>query len=517
MLPSRVLHLSEDISFFNELSSSLKQEHEDIQVTSVPSPLRALGSLRLQLPDVFVIDLEVEGLESELEAIIESSIQNSCRLVFYSEGTAKNSLLYAYQSKTNFDFVPACSVPNLKSKILDKKDASMELEPGMVCFDEDDTKGTDSSSPGAENETIINERGEKLPSLDSLLLRMLETHGSDLHLSDGSKPRIRIYGSLTLVEEAPVLKGGDVERIVAPALGPKRLAEFEELPELDFSYSIPGRSRFRVNVFRQRGTTGAVFRTIPYGIPKMEELGLPEITREFADRPRGIVLVTGPTGSGKSTTLASMVDYINETKPLHIITLEDPIEFMHRNKKALVNQREIGEDTASFNSALKYVLRQDPDVILIGELRDLETISAAITAAETGHLVFGTLHTVGGPETIDRIIDVFPPAQQNQIRTQLSNVLVGVFSQILCPKADGNGRVLAYEVMAGVSAIANLIREGKTHQMSSIIQAGSAHGMTSLDQNLRKLVADGSITPAVAYEKAQDQKSMAEQLGYKPE
>lgn len=510
MSPSRVLFLSSNTSFFEEFSQALKSQHEDIEITAVPSPLRALGSVRMLLPDVFVIDLGVKELEPILPTLVETATNNNTRLIFFNSGTSGESLLKGFPQETYLEFIPVPTSKALCSAVLSEPGTSVS----MPSLDEIETPEGEAAPQEAE---VLSEEGHKLPSLDSLLILMLESHGSDLHLSDGSKPRIRIHGSLNIVEQAPRLMGGDVERIIAPALDERRMSEFRKNSELDFSYSIPGRSRFRVNIFRQRGTTGAVFRTIPFGIPSMEALGLPEVAREFADRPRGIVLVTGPTGSGKSTTLASMIDYINETKPLHIITLEDPIEFMHRNKKALVNQREIGEDTNSFKDALKYVLRQDPDVILIGELRDLETISAAITAAETGHLVFGTLHTIGGPETIDRIIDVFPPAQQNQIRTQLSNVLVGVLSQILCPRADGSGRIMASEIMTGVPAIANLIREGKTHQMSSIIQAGANTGMITLDQSLRKLVKKGLITPSVAYEKSQDPKTMAEQLDYKPE
>lgn len=496
-----VLFLSSNFRLFDEFSEGLKKQDENIKATSVPSPLRTLGSLSMICPDTLVIDLSVRGLDTELKKIVEAASKNEMRLLFFNSETSGSSLLKMLDEE--HEFVSSNTAAALINSVL--VNAPEDMIPKL------DSVYTDAP------QTVTTEDGKELPSLDSLLILLLESAGSDLHLSDGSKPRIRIHGSLNEVADAPRLMSGDVDAIIAPALDERRAKIFAESNELDFSYSIPGRSRFRVNIFKQRGSTGAVFRTIPFGIPSMETLGLPEAAREFAERPRGIVLVTGPTGSGKSTTLASMIDYINENKPLHIITLEDPIEFMHRNKKALVNQREVGEDTSSFNAALKYVLRQDPDVILIGELRDLETISAAITAAETGHLVFGTLHTVGGPETIDRIIDVFPPAQQNQIKTQLSNVLVGVLSQILCPKADGSGRVMAAEVMAGVPAIANLIREGKTHQMASIIQAGSQHGMMTLDQSLRKLAKKGVITPAVAYEKAQDPKTMAEQLDYKPE
>ncbi|HZL04616.1 MAG TPA: type IV pilus twitching motility protein PilT, partial [Coriobacteriia bacterium] len=300
---------------------------------------------------------------------------------------------------------------------------------------------------------------------------------------------------------------------VLSMLSEEQRKRFETELELDFAYSIPGVSRFRANVFQQRNSLGAVFRVIPLQIPTIEQLGLPKVCTYLADRPRGLVLVTGPTGSGKSTTLAAMIDHINNTRPVHIMTLEDPIEFMHRNKKALINQREVGEDTRSFASALKRVLRQDPDVILVGEMRDLETISAAITAAETGHLVLATLHTTGGPATIDRIIDVFPPHQQQQVRMQLSVTMEGILSQVLLRSTDGKSRVMAMEIMLGVPAISNLIREGKTHQMPTIIQGGQSVGMQTLDQSLKALVQGGQITYEEAMSKAQEPHELASLLG----
>jgi twitching motility protein PilT len=296
-------------------------------------------------------------------------------------------------------------------------------------------------------------------------------------------------------------------------LSEEQRRRFETELELDFAYSIPGLSRFRTNIFQQRNSMGAVFRVIPLRIPTLDELSLPRVCRFLAERPRGLVLVTGPTGSGKSTTLAAMINHINETRPLHIITLEDPIEFMHRNKKAYVNQREVGEDTHSFASALKRVLRQDPDVILVGEMRDLETISAALTAAETGHLVLATLHTTGGPETVDRIIDVFPPHQQQQVRMQLSTCLEGVLSQTLLRSTDGKSRVMAMEIMLGIPAISNLIREGKTHQMPTIIQGGASMGMQTLDQHLKALLTAGKITYEEAIQKAKEPRELAQMVG----
>ncbi|MGB4593144.1 MAG: type IV pilus twitching motility protein PilT, partial [Coriobacteriia bacterium] len=353
------------------------------------------------------------------------------------------------------------------------------------------------------------------PHIDDLLRLMIERGGSDLHITVGSPPGMRQRGELTPVENAKVLTPRDTQEMILNLLSEEQRKRFETELELDFAYSIPGLSRFRANVFQQRNSLGAVFRVIPIKIPTLEELGLPKVCRFLAERPRGLVLVTGPTGSGKSTTLAAMINHINETRAVHIITLEDPIEFMHRNKKAYLNQREIGEDTHSFASALKRVLRQDPDVILVGEMRDLETISAAITAAETGHLVLATLHTTGAPAAVDRIIDVFPPHQQQQVRMQLSGTLEGVLSQVLLRSSDGKSRVLAMEIMLGIPAISNLIREGKTHQMATIIQGGTQMGMQALDQHLKTLVSSGKITFEEAIGKAQEPRELAQMLNRK--
>ncbi len=283
---------------------------------------------------------------------------------------------------------------------------------------------------------------------------------------------------------------------------------FDKVHELDFAYALPGGTRFRVNCYQQRGATGAAFRIISTSIRSLEELGVPDVVAQFATLPRGLVLVTGPTGSGKSTTLAALIDLVNRTRYDHIVTVEDPIEYVHANKRSLVNQREVGNDTHSFTAALKHVLRQDPDVILIGEMRDLETISVALTAAETGHLVFATLHTQDAAQTIDRIIDVYPSHQQDQIRTQLAATLQGVVSQTLVPRASGTGRVIATEVLLTTPAIANLIREGKAHQITSSMQAGRALGMHTMDQHLADLVNEGEITRDAAFEKAHDPDSL---------
>jgi len=356
---------------------------------------------------------------------------------------------------------------------------------------------------------------DETPHIDDLLRLMLQRGGSDLHVTVGSPPGIRQRGEIIPIENVSPLTQRDTMEMILSLLSEEQRRRFETELELDFAYSIPGVSRFRANVFQQRNSMGAVFRVIPIEIPTMQDLGLPKVCQMLAERPRGLVLVTGPTGSGKSTTLAAMIDHINETRPVHIITLEDPIEFMHRNKRAFINQREVGEDTHSFASALKRVLRQDPDVILVGEMRDLETISAAITAAETGHLVLATLHTTGGPETVDRVIDVFPPHQQQQVRMQLSTTLEGVLSQTLLRSTDGRSRVMAMEIMLGIPAISNLIREGKTHQMETIIQGGAQLGMQTLDQHLKTLLNQGKVTFEEAVGKAKNPRELANMVGRK--
>ncbi|MBW3624302.1 MAG: type IV pilus twitching motility protein PilT [Armatimonadetes bacterium] len=326
------------------------------------------------------------------------------------------------------------------------------------------------------------------------LLRLLVTReASDLHIKVGNPPVMRIHGELVRTE-FPVLTPEDTKNLMYPIMNEERRAHFESFMELDMSYSLPGVARFRVNVFRQRGNIGAVLRVIPIKIKTIDDLNLPVVTKELAMKPRGLFLVTGPTGSGKSTSLAAMINHININTRKHIVTIEDPIEFLHRDINSAVNQREVGQDTHSFAEALKHVLRQAPDVILVGEMRDLETISLAITAAETGHLVFATLHTTDAPQTIDRVIDVFPPEQQEQIRMQLSVTLLGVISQTLLPLANEAGRVAAFEVMVATPAIRALIREGKTHQIYTDIQTGGDFGMQSLDQSLLDLLKERKIT-----------------------
>jgi twitching motility protein PilT len=346
-----------------------------------------------------------------------------------------------------------------------------------------------------------------------LLSVVKERSASDLHLKVGNHPILRVNGKLQPLTDLPVLSADTVQALIESMMTPEQFQVFRERLEMDFAYSLPGVSRFRVNVFQQRGSLGAAVRSIPMGVPTLEELGLPDIARRLAGLPRGLVLVTGPTGSGKSTTLAAMINYVNQNRAVHIMTVEDPIEYLHKDIKSVINQREVGMDTLSFANALRHVLRQDPNVILIGEMRDLETISTAITAAETGHLVFATLHTQSAAQTVDRIIDVFPPHQQSQIRAQLSVALEGVVSQALVPLASGQGRVAAIEVMVANGAIRNLIREGKTFQIPSALMSGSKEGMQSLNQALRVLVEHKKITYEDAMSKASSERELAQLLG----
>ena len=319
-----------------------------------------------------------------------------------------------------------------------------------------------------------------------ILKLAIDSGASDVHLTVASPPIMRVNGRLKRIGDERLMPD-DAMRIIQEVLTPAQIKLFEEKGELDISYSNPGLGRFRVNVYKQRGSYSMALRVVALNIPSMDDLRLPLILRELATKQRGLILVTGPTGSGKSTTLAAMIDHMNQTRNEHIITIEDPIEYLHKHQLSIVNQREIGHDSYSFSNALRAALRQDPDIILVGEMRDLETIGTAITAAETGHLVLSTLHTIGAAKTVDRIIDVFPPHQQQQIRVQLASVIEAVVSQQILPKADGTGRVAAFEVMVANPAIRNLIREGKTHQIQNVIQTGSNQGMQTMDASLIEL------------------------------
>jgi len=338
-----------------------------------------------------------------------------------------------------------------------------------------------------------------IPSLSDLLKRMVDMGGSDLHITTNSAPRVRLHGELKPLEDLPPLGPADTKQLAYSILTDAQKHRFEEDLELDFSFGIKNIARFRGNLFNQRGAVAGVFRVIPFEIKTFEQLQLPAVVRKLCERPRGLILVTGPTGSGKSTTLATMINLINETRHEHIVTIEDPIEFIHPHKKGLVNQREVHADTHSFANALRAALREDPDVVLIGEMRDLETIESALRIAETGHLTFGTLHTNSASSTINRIIDVFPSHQQSQIRAQLSLVLEGIMCQALLPKPDGRGRVMAMEILVPNAAIRNLIREDKIHQIYSAMQAGQEKfGMQTFNQALFSLYQQRLITLEVA-------------------
>src|SRR5256885_11595563 len=354
---------------------------------------------------------------------------------------------------------------------------------------------------------------QELTSIDDLLEQMVSLGASDLHVTVGSPPAFRVRGHIARAEGFEPFTADDTRALLYRILSSEQQKNFELKRQLDFAYAMPGVAPFRVTVYYQREAVGAAFRLIPQEIKSLEELNLPHIMHSLAEYPRGLVLVTGPTGSGKSTTLAAVIDEINRTRSDHILTIEDPIEFVHRHKRCIVNQREIGPDASSFAEALKAALRQDPDVILVGEIRDLETISTAITAAETGHLVFATLHTQSAPSTIDRIIDVFPSAQQGQIRAQLSVALQGIMTQTLLPTADGAGRCVAVEILVPTPAVRNLIREAKSHQIYSVLQTGGQHGMQTMDASLASLVRAGKITQKLAESRAHAPDELRRLLG----
>jgi twitching motility protein PilT len=365
--------------------------------------------------------------------------------------------------------------------------------------------GAPTMSASAQAVTVVGEDPAALRDgdmhINDLLELVLQYKGSDLHLTAGSPPIVRVHGDLHPMSHLPSLNGSQIRQMVYSIISQKQREKFENDLELDTSYALPGKGRFRVNVLLQRDSVGCVMRAIPYEIVDFDVLGVPPAVKAWAYLPRGLVLVTGPTGSGKSTTLASLIDIVNRERAVHIMTVEDPIEFLHTHKRSIINQREVGQDTHSFASALKHVLRQDPDVILVGEMRDLETISTALTASETGHLVFATLHTQDAPQSIDRVIDVFPAHQQQQVRVQLASALQGICTQQLLPTRDGAGRTIACEVMIATPAVRNLIREGKTHQIYSMLQAGGKYGMVTMDMSLAQLVRSGKITLEMALER----------------
>jgi twitching motility protein PilT len=369
-----------------------------------------------------------------------------------------------------------------------------------------------------EPEEVIVNKGKE-PVINKYLRMMIERNASDLHMSSEAPAMARIHGEIQLLDGNHIIRRKQLREILMEIAPEQNQKEFDETSDTDFAHAIPGLARFRANYFMDRNGIGAVFRQIPFEILSAEKLGIPKEVLDLCWLSKGLVLVTGPTGSGKSTTLATLVDYINENRSDHIITIEDPIEFVHQNKKCLVNQREVKTHTASFKRALKAALREDPDIVLVGEMRDLETISIAVETAETGHLVFGTLHTTTAPSTVDRIIDQFPPEQQAQIRVMLAESLKGVISQVLCKK-KGGGRAAAYEILIANSAISNLIREGKTHQLPSMMQTGKNLGMRTMNDSLVQLVVSGAVDAKEAYIKAVDKqglKLMLQQKGIKLE
>lgn len=336
---------------------------------------------------------------------------------------------------------------------------------------------------------------------------MIDQKASDLHLTVGQPPQLRVYGEL-LLTDFDILNNEIIQKLAYSVLTPEQIRHFEQTKELDASFGLKDISRFRINLYYQRGSMGVSIRRIPYEIPSMEELGLPPILRHFAETPSGLFLVTGPSGSGKSTTLASMIEYINQTRKARIITIEDPIEYLHRHKKSTINQRELGGDTLSYSAALKHVLRQDPDIVLVGEMRDLETMQVVLTLAETGHLVLSTLHTRSAIHAVSRIVDVFPPYHQQQIRIQLSMVLVGVMVQQLVPRKDGRGRALVYELMNVLPSIRNLIRENNLPQIYSFIQTGTEYGMFTMNQSLAQLYKKGLVTQDEIFKRTTDIKEL---------
>jgi twitching motility protein PilT len=413
------------------------------------------------------------------------------------------------QQATNWGIRPALASRSELNRVITAMYGLAEVPAGA----DGAAETTGEVGPDGAPLRVVEETPEFELHVNVLLEKVVELGGSDLHLTAGLPPNARVNGEIRRLDEFPVLTGSEIRRMMYAVLTQKQRERFEANKELDTSHSVPNVGRFRMNVFLQRDNVGSVMRVIPFEIKPLEDLGLPASVSQLADMVRGLVLVTGPTGSGKSTTLASIVDIINRKRSHHIMTVEDPIEFLHEHKTSVVNQREVGQDTDSFAKALKSVLRQDPDVILVGEMRDNETISTALTAAETGHLVFGTLHTQDAPQSVDRIIDVFPPEQQQQIRVQLASSLNGVVTQQLVPRQSGNGRALACEIMIATPAIKNLIREGKVHQIYSSMQAGGKYGMQVMDQSLAELVKKGAISMQMALERSSNQEDLRRLAG----
>jgi twitching motility protein PilT len=468
------------------------------------------------MPDAVAQQFEAVGLQFDGNVLA----------VAFSEPPSKEDL-EALASKVGYRINPALADPLVIAQMLGSETgAPIPPPPGpptsSPLVDPPGPAGSSNGSQASSGPNIDQLLEQGIPAatgngsmplhIDDLLRYAVAVGASDLHLTAAQPGAIRLHGAIRPIEGCPVLDNETIRDMVFGILPASQRERFEEEHELDTSHSISGVGRFRVNVSLQRGTVAAALRPIPHEMPEFDTLGIPDSVKAFTDLRRGLVLVTGPTGSGKSTTLASLIDIINRTKPLHIVTVEDPIEFLHDHKRSIITQREIGEDTNSFAEALRRVLRQDPDVILVGELRDLETISTALTAAETGHLVFATLHTQDAPQTIDRVIDVFPTNQQEQIRVMLAATLEGVVTQQLIVNADGTGRVPCSEVLVCTSAIRNLIRQSKSHQIYSLMQVGGSFGMQTMDQGLAQLVKDGVISEAIAYDRSSNEEDLRNHL-----
>jgi twitching motility protein PilT len=452
------------------------------------------------------VDFELQALNPTLDRLIPTElarehlavavdIEGSDLLVAMVDPSNKDAVA-AIEKATSWSVKPALAVRSELERIVGSMYGLSEPSAGLggdieIAIDE---------QAGNVVEPATAVKGQEL-HVNDLLERVVDLGGSDLHMTSGVPPAVRVHGEIKHLTEFPVMTPSEIRRMIYAILTQKQRERFENDLELDTSHSVPGLGRFRVNVFLQRDAVGSVMRVIPSEVVPFDHLGLPPAVLQFADLPRGLILVTGPTGSGKSTTLASLIDIINAHKPCHIMTVEDPIEFLHRHKTAIINQREVGEDTYSFSAALKHVLRQDPDVILVGEMRDLETISTALTAAETGHLVFATLHTQDAPQSVDRVIDVFPAHQQQQVRVQLAAALQGIVTQQLIQTPGGHGRAVAAEVLVATPAVRNLIREGKTHQIYSAMQAGGKFGMQTMDMALSALVKQNKISMELALER----------------
>ena len=440
------------------------------------------------------VNLEQASLNTEAVRLLPESMARRFNVVplAYLDGKLALAMVNPLDTLA-CDLIQARTGARIERLVSTERDVKAALDRFYGTGAKEAKAPAPAATPGpAQNRPLQEPEESEFYHVDELLRIMMERNASDLHLSANSPATMRIDGELIPVT-GERLAPKHIHDLIYAILTDEQIREIEEIWELDFAYSIPGLCRFRVNVHRQRGSIGAVFRAVPVDPPSLDALSMPRVLKTLAMRPRGLVLVTGPTGSGKSTTLAAMIREINVIRRCHIVTVEDPIEFLHRNERSIVIQREVGSDTKGFAAALRHVLRQDPDVILIGEMRDLETIAAAVTAAETGHLVLATLHTTSAAQTIDRIVDVFPPYQQEQIRVQLSTVIEGIVCQTLLPLADGKGRTCAQEVLVATSAIRNLIREGKTHQMTSVLQSGSAEGMQTLDQALKALVLSSKV------------------------